>query len=74
MYIAWSEDSAAPRPLRLCVKNNYLVGVRVEKMKNESDPISNETNRARSCRCRPVSVDRSIAVSREGCLCAVLGT
>jgi len=24
MHIAWSEDSAAPRPLRLCVKKNYL--------------------------------------------------
>ena len=30
---------------------------------------SNETSSARSCRCRAVSVDRSIAVSRERCLC-----
>ena len=29
---------------------------------------SNETSGARSCRCRAVSVDRSIAVSRERCL------
>ena len=33
---------------------------------------SNETSSARSCRCRAVSVDRSIAVSREGRLCDVL--
>ena len=30
---------------------------------------SNETSSACSCRCRAVSVDRSIAVSRERCLC-----
>src|SRR6185436_18255694 len=35
-------------------------------------PLSSETGSARSCRCRAVSVDRSIAVSREGCLCGVL--
>ena len=66
---------SASAPLEDSTGASHVVegGVCVEMVKIESDPNfkigpSNETSSsARSCRCRAVSVDRSIAVSRERC-------
>ena len=73
-------SNAVPRsasaPLEDSTGASHIVegGVRVEMVKIESAPIfkvgssSKTRSSARSCRCRAVSVDRSIAVSRALCL------
>jgi hypothetical protein len=63
--------STMPRSSAACWSSSSFIWAKKRASTASSSRIgsSKETSGARSCRCRAVSVDRSIAVSRERCLC-----
>jgi hypothetical protein len=63
--------STMPRSSAACWSSSSFIWAKKRASTASSSRIgsSKETSGARSCRCRAGSVDRSIAVSRERCLC-----